>query len=162
MQRSHHVAGERDVPNCERVIAGRRLRTGAIGGDHQRRIVDHADLADRRPFLHGERARDPGNDVLIFWIVKVDPAKCARGLLRAKRNSKDQRRGNSDEAPGEVNLHEFRYSRAEETGDQKGRDQGLRRLAATGPRARGSKRTRRASRKQGSAGTATFARQARA
>ena len=121
-QRSHHVAGERDIPNCERVVAGRRLRTGAIGGHHQRRIVNDADLADRCPFLYRERARDPGNDVLIFGIVKIDPAECARRLLSAKGNCKGQRRGNCDEAPGEVNQHEFRYSRR--TGTKGSREQG--------------------------------------
>lgn len=131
-ERSHDVAGERDIPKCEGVVAGRRLRTGAIGGDHERRIVNHANLADRRPFFYCERARDPGNDVLIFGIVKVDPAKCARRLLRAKRNCKSQRRGKSNEAPGEVNLHEFRYSRR--TGVEGLRDQGLRGYGIAGLR----------------------------
>ena len=106
------MAGERDIPDGERVVAGRRLRAGTIGGDDQRRVVDQTNLADRSPLLNRQRTRDPGNDVLIIGIVKVHPAKVAGGLLRAKGKNKSQRSGSNNEATGEANPHGFRYSRA--------------------------------------------------
>src|ERR1700691_4995899 len=93
-QRRNHMAGERDIPDREGVVAWRRLRIGSIGGYNECRIVDQANLANRCPFLNRQRTRDPGDDVLVFWIVEVHPAKVAGRLLRAKWKNKSQRSGN--------------------------------------------------------------------
>ena len=83
-QRRDDVAGERCVPDGEGVVAGRRLRAFTVGGDDQGRVVHYANLADGGPFLDLERALDPRHDVLVFGIMKVDPAKGAGGLLGAR------------------------------------------------------------------------------
>jgi hypothetical protein len=129
------VVGEGEAPDGEGVRGGQRLRSGARGGDDQRGVVLHANLANGGPVFDGEGAGDPGDHVLILCGVEVDPAKGVGGLLggegrgkagpRAKRRSEKKRR-----------TAWFRYSRvALGHGSSCGRSRLTRRASAfTSPR----------------------------
>ena len=101
------MVGKRYAPYRKGVGIGRGLRRGPERGDHQRRVVFDADLANRRPPLVCQRLRDPDDHVLIFLRMEVHPAK-GIGLLGAQRGSRGQQRCDQT---GENDPHGIRYIR---------------------------------------------------
>ena len=111
-ERRNDVIGERDAPDIEGVCIGGGLRVGAVGGDDEGGIVLDGDFADGGPILNGEGAGDPGDDVLIFLGVEVDPAEGVGGLLGGEGGCGGQQSCDEDKAcAGDDATHVSKYTR---------------------------------------------------
>ena len=111
-QQGNGVAGERGAEHAEGIVSRQRLGRLAIGGDDQRGVVFNADLADGRPTLNGEGAIDPDDDVLIFGVVKIDPAKGVGRLLRGERGCQGKHGGSGKRPPRDEATHELGITEA--------------------------------------------------
>ena len=101
---------QRHAPDRERIPVRRPLRGVAIRRDHQRLVILHADLSDRRPLLLLKRARHPVHNILVVRRVVINPSKAVRSLRSTRTNPNRHRRQN--DSPPENTTHVFQATRS--------------------------------------------------